>query len=66
MRVERLKHLSREEPDRNALDELSEEELRALIIMKKPRDYKDGDEVTMQQAVRWLGVTVQPPCAEYA
>lgn len=40
MRIERLKHLARTQPDAPANVELSEEEVDALLILKRPEDYK--------------------------
>jgi hypothetical protein len=57
-RIERIKRLSREQPDASAGLELSPDEIRALIILK--RIQKKGTETvpnavpTMAQAARWL------------
>lgn len=40
MRIERLKHLARTQPDAPANVELSEEEVDALLILKRPEDYR--------------------------
>lgn len=40
MRIERLKHLSRTQPDAPANVELSQEEVDALLILKRPEDFK--------------------------
>jgi hypothetical protein len=58
VRVERIKHLSREQPDRPASDELSPSEIRALILLK--RKYKKRTETipdsvpTMADATKWI------------
>jgi len=57
-RIERLKKLSRTEPDRPASDELTETEIDVLIALK--RSYKKRTETvpngmpSMAQAVRWI------------
>lgn len=57
-RIERLKRLSRTEPDRPASDELTETEIEVLIALK--RSYKKRTETvpngmpSMAQAVRWI------------
>lgn len=40
MRIERLKHLARTQPDAPANVELSQEEVDALLILKRPEDFK--------------------------
>jgi hypothetical protein len=58
IRVERIKHLFREEPERPASDELSPSEIRALILLKrkyKKRTEEIPDTVpTIADATRWL------------
>jgi hypothetical protein len=56
-RVERLKYLARSSPDLPALQELTETELRALILLKRRR--KKANEVlpanpTISDATRWI------------
>jgi len=57
-RIERLKHLSRNQPDRPASDELEPIEVEVLVALK--RRYKSRNEVmpdgmpTMSQAVCWI------------
>ncbi len=57
-RVEKLKHRSRTEPEQPASVELSDTEIRALILIK--REHKKRTETvpdtmpTIQQAVRWI------------
>ena len=57
-RVERIKRLSREEPERPATDELSDVEIRVLVALKRVikrrrEDIPDGTP-TIAQAARWL------------
>ena len=58
IRAERLKHLSREHPDRPASDALSKTEIDALILLK--RRYKKRTEViddgipNLETATRWI------------
>lgn len=60
MRIERLKHLARNEPDAPATVELTELELKAIIALKTndryppPKDYTPGKLPTISQAVRWI------------
>jgi hypothetical protein len=58
VRAERLKHLSRQQPDAPATVELSAHEIRALLLLKrrwKKRTETVPDAIpSMQQAVRWL------------
>lgn len=70
MRVERLKHRSRSEPDIDALEELSEAEIKAVTMKLQPQGYNEGDEVTLSQAVEWIAMLggwsrnhTQPPGA---
>lgn len=56
-RIERLKHLSRSEPDLPASVELSDYELRALLLLKrkaKKRTETIVDDPTIAQATRWI------------
>lgn len=53
MRIERLKKISREQPDLEATSEFSEEEIKAILLMRKPKR-EDHEKVTLQQAVYWL------------
>jgi hypothetical protein len=58
MRIERLKHLSRTDPDLPATVELSDSEIMALLLLKR-RDKKKNEVVpdaipTIGQAVRWI------------
>lgn len=53
-RAMHLTYLARQEPDRPALDELSQYEIEALIALREPKSIRIGDAVTLAQAVRWL------------
>ena len=50
-RAERLKTISRAEPDRPALSELSPEEIDAAILLSETRRHARGDALTLSQAV---------------
>jgi len=54
MRIERLKRLSRTEPDLPAEREFSREELDALILMVRPKGFNPGDAATLAVATEWL------------
>jgi len=58
VRIERLKHLSRQAPDQPASVDLSPHEIRALLLLKrkqKKRTETVPDTMpTISQAVRWL------------
>lgn len=51
MRIERLKHLSRTQPDAPANVELSQEEVDALLILKRPEDFKARRHPSISTAV---------------
>lgn len=53
-RSERLKFVSRTEPDRAAIDELSRDEIDAAILLSRHPGYARGDELTLAQAVRLI------------
>ena len=55
-RVERLKSLAREQPDLDALEELSREELDAAIILTETKKHQVGDDMSLKEAVRLIGV----------
>lgn len=55
-RIERLKLLSREQPDLDALQEFSREELDAAITLSCEKRHAVGDQLTMQQAVRLVAM----------
>lgn len=55
-RIERLKQLSRERPDLDALQEFSREELDAAITLSCEKRHAVGDQLTMQQAVRLVAI----------
>jgi len=50
-RIERLKHLSRNEPDLLASTELSRDEIDAAIILSRTKKHKQGDDLTIGEAV---------------
>ena len=54
MRIERLKHLARTEPDTPASVEFSREEIDAVIVLRQPSGYQRGDLPTIGQLVRWV------------
>lgn len=58
VRIERLKLLSRKEPERPASDEFTPTELRAIILLRfgdKARQVlPDATEPTLKQAVQWV------------
>lgn len=57
-RVERLKHLSREHPDKPASEELTPEELRVLVVaartIKKRAERVPTTSMTMAEATEWI------------
>jgi len=55
-RVERLKILSREQPQLDALKEFTQDELDAVIILSETKKHKRGDALTLEQAVRLVGI----------
>ncbi len=55
-RVERLKHLSRTEPDLPFTVELTRYEVDAAIILSRTNKHRVGDELTIGQAVRLIGI----------
>lgn len=55
-RAERLKRLSRETPEVDALTEFSQDELDAAILYMEPKDWQPGDSMTLQQAVRLIAL----------
>ena len=58
VRIERLKLLSRKEPERPASDEFSPTELQAIVLLrfgnKARRQVPEGTVPTIKQAVQWL------------
>lgn len=54
MRIQRLTHLARTEPDLPATVELSRAEIDGLILLRKPPQVRRGSTPTIGQAVRWL------------
>lgn len=55
-RIERLKRLSREQPELPAQSELSRHEIDAAIMLTKTHKHAVGDELTLQQAVALIGI----------
>ena len=55
-RIERLKQLSRQQPNIDALEEFSREELDAAITLSCERRHAVGDPLTLQQAVRLVAI----------
>ena len=55
-RIERLKQISREQPDLDAREEFSREELDVAITLSGQKKFTVGDELTMQQAVRLVAI----------
>ncbi len=53
-RLMQLRDDSRAQPDVPAARHLSELELRAVVLLRKPRGYKRGQVITLGQAVRWI------------
>lgn len=51
-RIERLKLLSREQPDLDARKEFSREELDAAILLTKTKKFDPGSQLTLRDAVR--------------
>jgi hypothetical protein len=53
-RAERLKRLSRSEPDRPATAEFTRDEIDAVILLRKPQGARVGDEPSLGDIVRWI------------
>jgi hypothetical protein len=53
-RVERLKRLAREQPQLPAADNLSIDEIDALVLLRNPPELAEGASPTIGQAVRWI------------
>lgn len=53
MRIERIKDLSRKEEAILASEEFSEEEIQAILLLRKPKHDKN-DPITLKQAVYWI------------
>ena len=51
-RIERLKQLSREQPELDALKEFSRAELDAAIVLSETKKLSPGDPLTLNEAVR--------------
>ena len=55
-RVERLKQLSREQPELDALTEFSQEELDSAIILTETQKAKPGAKLSLEEAVRLVAM----------
>lgn len=53
-RLERIRLLSRAEPERRALDEFSRDEIDAAIALRKPKGVTFGAEPTLGEMTRWV------------
>ncbi len=53
-RLERIKLLSRTEPERNALDEFTRDEIDAAIALRKPKGVAFGAKPTLGEMTRWV------------
>src|SRR5262249_14210269 len=53
-RLERIRLLSRTEPERNALDEFTREEIDATIALRKPKGVPLGATPTLGELTRWI------------
>lgn len=54
MRIERLKHLARTEPELPATVEFTPLELQAIVLLRNPPGYRPGTVPTISTAVRWV------------
>lgn len=54
VRLERIKLLSRTEPDRSALDEFSRDEIDAAITLRRPKGVVLGATPTLGEVTRWV------------
>ena len=57
VRIERLKHLARKEPNRPATDEFSRDEIDAAILLRKAEthvEYELGETPTLAEVTRWI------------
>lgn len=55
-RIERLKFLARNEPNRPAIEVLSRDEIDAAILRTKTRKFRPGDPLTIAEAVHLIAV----------
>lgn len=53
-RLERIKHLSRTEPQRPALDQFTRDEIDAVILLRKPKGVSLGATPTLGEVTRWV------------
>ncbi len=54
VRIERLTYLARTAPDLPATAELSQAEVEAIVLLKKPTGHRWGDVPSIAMAVRWI------------
>jgi len=54
MRIQRLTHLARTNPDQPATDEFSRAEIDATILLRKPKGVVRGATPTIAEVVRWI------------
>lgn len=54
MRIQRLTHLARTDPDAPATIELSRAEIDAAILLRKPKGVQRGKTPTIAEVVRWI------------
>jgi hypothetical protein len=53
-RLERIRLLSRTEPERSALDEFTQDEIDAAIALRKPKGVSLGGRPTLGEMTRWI------------
>jgi hypothetical protein len=53
-RLERIRLLSRTEPERNALEEFTQDEIDAAIALRKPKGISLGARLTLGEMTRWV------------
>jgi hypothetical protein len=49
-----LAEIAREKPDAPASEAFTEDDLEALVVLRKPKGVEVGDPITIRQAVRWV------------
>lgn len=54
VRAQRLKTLARETPDVPALTEFSPDEIEAVLLLRRPKNYTPGTAPTIGELVRWI------------
>lgn len=53
-RTARLTYLARSEPDKPSLEELSQEEVDAAILLKRPPGWRPGEKPPLGKVVQWI------------